>query len=176
MPEQLKTAFYSLHAGRKEVLGAAFGVVFFDLGALQREAHLMRAVFVGIAGKEFAAFDVMAAFGGPVKVRVLPVVRHGVSGAAAAPCAGNEVAVVPVAGKKRVQVVVAVLGFGAGQLAPTAFGQRLSPGGDAAGQSLVQVGQHLGATVVQDAVNTKVELSQVELEDVALEQTQEAGL
>ena len=77
---------------------------------------------------------------------------------------------VGIAGKKGVQMVVAVLGFGAGHLAPAALGQCVGPGLDAAGERAVQVGQDLGAAVVQDAVNAKVEFGQVEFEDALLEQ------
>ena len=80
MPAQLKTAFDRYQRLRKEVFGRALGVVFGDVGALNHEAHLGVDVLVGMAGKEFAAFDVVAALGRPMKVGVLTVVGDGVSG------------------------------------------------------------------------------------------------
>ena len=161
---------------REEILLRAFGVVFFNIGALQAKTHFAPVVFVGVAGKQLAAFHVMAAFGGPVKMRVLPVVGHGISGAAATPGAGNKVAFVPVTAEKNVQVVIAVRRFGVGQQAAAGLGQRLHPDGDAGGQGDVEVRQNLRAPVVQDAVNAEVEFGHVEFEDVLLEQAQEALL
>ena len=100
MPAQLKTAFDRYQRLRKEVFGRALGVVFGDVGALNHEAHLGVDVLVGIAGKEFAAFNVVAALGGPMKVGVLPVVGDGVSGCATAAGARDEVALVP-SGRRR---------------------------------------------------------------------------
>jgi hypothetical protein len=172
LPAQLEPAVHGFEGGGEKVLVAAFGVVFGDVGLLQHKAHFAFAITVGKAGEHFTAFDVVAAFGGPVKVGVLPVVGHGVSGAAAAPGAGDEVAVIPVAAKKRVQVVVTVGGFVVGQGLAAGGCQFGGPGGDALGQGLVQVSQHLLAPVGQDAVDTEVQLGGVELEDVVLQQVQ----
>ena len=73
-------------------------------------------------------------------------------------------------------MVVAVVGFGLGQRAAGGFGKHLRPARDAARQRVVQVRQHLRTAVIQDAVDAEIQLGEVELEDVALEQAQEARL
>ncbi len=176
LPLQLEAALQGLEGGRKEVFGTAFGVVFFGVGAGQGKAHFSRAVGVGKAAEEFAAFDVVAAFGGPVKVGILAMVGHGIGGAAATTGAGNEVALVPVAAEKGVQVVIAVGGLALRQFLAAEPGQLGGPTGNALRQGLVQVGQHLRAPVVEDAVDAKVKLGGIEFEDVLLEQVQKTLL
>ena len=156
---------------RQVVALRPLGVVALHARRLHHQAHA-RAIglLVGVGGEALAALYVVAALGGPVEVGVAAVVRHAVTPGLATALAGQEVAAVVVAREEGVQGVVdagfLVLGGFAGQP-----GQR---GGDARRQLGGEEGLQRRAAVVEHAVDAEIQLGGVKLEDVALEQFQEA--